>query len=227
MKKKLILMTALVMTLSLSIIGCSPDEVVSKVTGGTSGSKDLISLSAEEFYSMDPSEISKILYDNFQDKLPEIKKIYEASGATLEEVANADSTSPYSGVIGIGMENYKNREVGSYRMVGSKIEFEPSEGNITFAVHRMDQIVSDKEMKNVDYKFEETDFYKVCELVSSAKIDVKDINKKVNAYYDGDESMGEIDIIEGNENLIISLGYDVINYEYRIAAFPFEPEFAE
>lgn len=199
MKKTLIAL--IILTLSLGVVGCTSDKEET-----TSNSEVVTQEESKENDKRSDDE----MYELYTSKLEEIKKFFEENNIDFEQKDNYKNTK-YDGTTSITYENSDNNTVGEFVIAGYGISFD-KDSNIRYISSRMSLIVNDDEMKTKEFKFEETEFYKLKNILIPEVNNIDEINKKITEGYKNLTSSKGIDFENENIEERILLGENRLVY---------------
>ena len=120
-------------------------------------------------------------------------------------------TSDKEETTSITYENSDNNTVGEFVIAGYGISFD-KDSNIRYISSRMSLIVNDDEMKTKEFKFEETEFYKLKNILIPEVNNIDEINKKITEGYKNLTSSKGIDFENENIEERILLGENRLVY---------------
>ena len=199
MRKTLIAL--IILTLSLGVVGCTSDKEET-----TSNSEVVTQEESKENDKRSDDE----MYELYTSKLEEIKKFFEENNIDFEQKDNYKNTK-YDGTTSITYENSDNNTVGEFVIAGYGISFD-KDSNIRYISSRMSLIVNDDEMKTKEFKFEETEFYKLKNILIPEVNNIDEINKKITEGYKNLTSSKGIDFENENIEERILLGENRLVY---------------
>ena len=200
MKKTLIAL--IILTLSLGVVGCTSDKEET-----TTNNNEVVT--QEESKENDKRSDDE-MYELYTSKLEEIKKFFEENNIDFEQKDNYKNTK-YDGTTSITYENSDNNTVGEFVIAGYGISFD-KDSNIRYISSRMSLIVNDDEMKTKEFKFEETEFYKLKNILIPEVNNIDEINKKITEGYKNLTSSKGIDFENENIEERILLGENRLVY---------------
>ena len=200
MRKTLIAL--IILTLSFGVVGCTSDKEETR-----SNSNEVVT--QEEAKENDKRSDDE-MYELYTSKLEEIKKFFEENNIDFEQKDNYKNTK-YDGTTSITYENSDNNTVGEFVIAGYGISFD-KDSNIRYISSRMSLIVNDDEMKTKEFKFEETEFYKLKNILIPEVNNIDEINKKITEGYKNLTSSKGIDFENENIEERILLGENRLVY---------------
>ena len=153
------------------------------------------------------------MYELYTSKLEEVQKFFKENNIDFKQGDNYKNTK-YDGTTSIAYENSDNDTVGEFSIGRYGISFD-KDGSIRYISSRMSLNVNDEEMKTKEFKFEETEFYKLHNILISEIENTDEINEKVTVTYKDLTSINNLEIENGNikEQFLLgdnSLIYDII-----------------
>jgi len=202
MRKTLIAL--IVLTLSIGVVGCTSDKEET-----TSNSNEVVT---QEESKEEKKRSSDEMYELYTSKLEEVEKFFKENNIDFKE-DQSNKNKKYDGTVSISYENSDDN--AKYSIAGYGIAFE-SDGEISFITARLAVNVNDEEMKNKEFKFEETEFYKFKNILIPEIKNADEINEKVNSTYKKLTSTDKIEIKNGNINESFLLGDNTLVYDIII-----------
>ena len=201
MKKTLIAL--MILTLSFVVIGCTSDKEKT-----TSNSNEVVT--QEESKENDKRSDDE-MYEFYNSTVEEVAKLLKENNIPYEE---KNKNSKYDGKTSISYEDSNKDAVGEISVAGYGLAFEEN-GDIMFISAQISINVNDDEMKTKEFKFEDTEFYKLKNILIWEINNIDEINEKINEAYKKLTSTGRVEIKNGNitEKFILgdnSLVYDII-----------------
>ena len=200
MKKTLIAL--IILTLSLGVVGCTSDKEET-----TSNSNEVVT---QEETKENDERSSDEMYELYTSKLEEVQKFFKENNIDFKQGDNYKNTK-YDGTTSITYENSDNNTVGEFVIAGYGISFD-KDSNIRYISSRMSLIVNDDEMKTKEFKFEETEFYKLKNILIPEVNNIDEINKKITEGYKNLTSSKGIDFENENIEERILLGENRLVY---------------
>ena len=200
MRKTLIAL--IILTLSLGVVGCTPDKEET-----ASNSNEVVT--QEEAKENDKRSDDE-MYELYTSKLEEVEKLFKENNFDFKEVTNSRNTK-YDGKTSISYEDSSKDNVGEFSVADYNISFD-KDGNIRYISLQISVNVNDEDMKTKEFKFEETQFYKLKNILIPEIKNVDEINKKVNEGYKNLTSTQSIDIENENIEENIFLGSNRLVY---------------
>lgn len=197
MKKGLIALVLL--GLSFGLVGC-------KVHAEAPTNNGVVS---EETSKEENKRSSDEMYEIYTSKLEEVEKLFRDNKIEFREEKD-NKNKKYKGITTIAYENSNNKAINEFVIGRYGIAFD-NNGEIKYITAKMSLNVNDDDMKTKEFKFEDTEF---CKLTNALASDIKnydEINKKVNNYYNGNDS-SVIDLESGKIKQTIVLGDNCIDY---------------
>ena len=201
MKKTLIAL--IILTLSLGVVGCTADKEET-----TSNSNEVVT--QEESKENDKRSDDE-MYEFYTSTVEEVGKLFKENNIPYEE---KNKNSKYNGKTSIEYENSSQESINEFTIARYGIAFDTN-GDLVFITSRLSLNVNDDEMKTKEFKFEDTEFYKLKNILISEINNIDEINEKINEAYKKLTSTGRVEIKNGNitEKFILgdnSLVYDII-----------------
>ena len=199
---KKILIALIVLTLSLGVVGCTSDKEET-----TSNSNEVVT---QEEAKENDERSSDEMYELYTSKLEEVQKFFKENNIDFKQGDNYKNTK-YDGTTSIAYENSDNDTVGEFSIGRYGISFD-KDGSIRYISSRMSLNVNDEEMKTKEFKFEETEFYKLHNILAPDVKNTDEINNKVNEGYEKLISTESIEIENGKVEENILLGENMLVY---------------
>ena len=147
MKKRLIAL--IILTLSFGVVGCTSDKEET-----ASNSNEVVT---QEESKEEKKRSSDEMYELYTSKLEEVEKFFKENNIDFKE-DQSNKNKKYDGTVSISYENSDDN--AKYSVAGYGIAFN-SDGEIKSISAGITLNVIDEEMKNKKFKFEETEFYKL------------------------------------------------------------------
>ena len=141
------------------------------------------------------------MYESYTSKLEEIKELFENNNIQyIEENKNSN----YEGTTNIEYENSEEKEVGTFSKATYGVAFDVN-SDILFISSKLKINVSDIEMKNSGFVFEDTIFNELHNILAPDVNTESQFNEKVNLVYENMEISeytedGELIDYENNDN---------------------------
>ena len=202
MKKTLIAL--MILNLSFGVIGCTSDKEET-----TSNSNEVVT--QEEAKENDKRSDDE-MYELYTSKLEEVAKLLKENNIPFEE---KNKNSKYEGTTTIEYSNGEQEAVNEFTIGRYGIAFD-NNGNLLFLTGKLTLNVNDEEMKSKEFKFEDTEFYKLHNILAPDVKNAEEINEKVNSTYKKLLSIESIKIENGKVKETIVLGDNCIDYTISI-----------
>ena len=200
MRKTLIAL--IILTLSLGVVGCTSDKDET-----TSNSNEVVT---QEESNEQKKRSSDEMYDLYTSKLEEVEKLFKENNINFQEVS-IKKNKKYDGKVSIRFEDNDVENIGEFPVAGYGLSFEDN-GEILYISAKMVLNVNDDDMKSKEFKFEDTEFYKLHNILIPEIKNADEINQKVNEAYKALTSLGQVDIENGNIKESIILGDNSMDY---------------
>ena len=200
MKKRLIAL--IILTLSLGVVGCTSDKEET-----ASNSNEVVT---QEESKEEKKRSSDEMYELYASKLDEVEKLFKENNIDFK-VKNDKKNTKYDEKVSIAYENGDNNNIGEFSLAGYGLTFEKN-GDIMYVSADMKVNVSDDEMKAKEFKFEDTEFYKLKNILIPELDNLDEINEKVNKAYKNLTSLESVKIESENIEERILLGDNSIVY---------------
>ena len=200
MRKTLIAL--MVLTLSIGVVGCSSDKEET-----ASNSNEVVT---QEESKEEKKRSSDEMYELYASKVDDVEKLFEENNLNFE-FKNDKNNKKYDEKISLVYEDSNKDAVGEISVAGYGLAFEEN-GDIMFISAQISMNVNDEEMKSKEFKFEETEFYKLHNIIVPDIKNTDEINKKVNAAYKELTSLDKVELENGKVEETIVLGDNTINY---------------
>ncbi len=197
---KKILIALMILSLSFGVVGCKSDKEET-----TSNSNEVVT---QEKSKKNDKRSDDEMYDLYTSKLEDIEKIFKENNIDFKDKKNTDK---YDGKTGITYEDSDKDNVGEFSVASYNLYFD-KEGSVKYISLQISVNVNDDDMKTKDFKFEETEFYKLKNILIPEIKNVDEINKKVNEGYKNLTSTQSIDIENENIEENIFLGNNMLVY---------------
>ena len=195
MRKTLIAL--IIFSLSFGVVGCKSDKEETTTNNNEVVTKEEKKRSSDE------------MYDLYTSKLEEVEKLFKENNITVEEESD-ERNKKYDGKISIRFEDSDIENIGEFPVVGYGLSFKDN-GEISYISAKMVLNVND-DMKSKEFKFEDTEFYKLHNILIPEIKNADEINQKVNEAYKDLTSLGQVDIENGNIKESIILGDNSMDY---------------
>lgn len=205
MKKKLII--GLLLVTSLLVVGCNKDKESSNVKPNNVVSTDG---NNTEQASGTSARSSDEMYELYTSKLTEVEKLFKDNTIAFKE-KNNDKNKKYDGKVAIIYEDSSKKQPGEIPSALYSLNFEDN-GEIKYISANISLNLIEDEMKNKEFKFEDTEFYKLHNILVSDNKNTDEINKKVNDAYKNLISIKNIESQNGKIKEMLTLTPDSINY---------------
>ena len=147
------------------------------------------------------------MYDLYTSKLEEVEKVFKENNIDFKDKKNTDK---YDGKTGITYEDSNKDNVGEFSVADYNIYFDDE--NVRNIVLQISLNVNDDDMKAKEFKFEETEFYKLKNILIPEINNIDEINKKVNEGYKNLTSVESIGLKNENIKETILLGSNRLVY---------------
>ena len=198
MKKTLIAL--IILTLSFGVVGCTSDKEET-----TSNSNEVVT---QEESKEEKKRSSDEMYEFYNSTVEEVGKLLKENNIDYKEKNKNDK---YDGKTSIEYENSNQKAINEFTIGRYGIAFDEND-EILYISSRMNLNVNDEEMKAKEFKFEETEFYKLKNILIPEINNIDGINKKVNEGYKNLTSTKSIDIENENIQENIFLGNNMLVY---------------
>ena len=202
MRKTLIALV--ILTLSFGVVGCTSDKEET-----TSNSKEVVT---QEESKEEKKRSSDEMYELYLSKVEEVGKLLKENNIPYEEKNN---NSKYNDITSIEYENSEQEAVNEFTIGRYGISFDKND-DIRYISSKLTLNVNDEEMKSKEFKFEDTEFYKLHNILAAEVKNNDEINEKVNATYKKLTSIDRIVIENGKVRETIVLGDNCIDYTILI-----------
>ena len=199
------LMALIVLTLSLGVVGCTSDKEET-----TSNSKEVVT---QEESKEEKKRSSDEMYELYASKLEEVEKLFKENNIDYKEKNNNDK---YNGKTSISYENSSQKAINELTIARYGIAFD-NDGEALYISAKMNLNINEEEMKTKEFKFEDTELFKLTTILIPDIKSEEEINEKINNYYkNGGDSVEVIDIENGKVIQSISLTNSYIDYIIKI-----------
>ena len=200
MRKTLIALV--ILTLSFGVVGCTSDKEKT-----TSNINEVVT---QEESKEEKKRSSDEMYELYASKVEDVEKFFKENNLNFE-VKNSRKNTKYDEKASLSYEDSSNNNIGEFSVANYGASFEEN-GDIRYISARMSLNVNDDEMKTKEFKFEDTEFYKLKNILIPEIKNVDEINKKVNEGYKNLTSSKGIDFENENIKERILLGENTLVY---------------
>ena len=200
MKKTLIAL--IILTLSFGVVGCTSDKEET-----TSNINEVVT---QEESKEEKQRSSDEMYELYASKVEEVENLFKENNLNFK-VKNDKYNKKYDEKVSLIYEDSNKDRVGEFSVAGYGLAFE-EKGDILFISARMSLNVNDEDMKTKDFKFEDTEFYKLHNILISDIKNTDEINDKVNEAYKGLTSLDKVEIENGKIKESLLLGDNRLVY---------------
>ena len=198
MKKRLIAL--IILTLSLGVVGCTSDKEET-----ASNSNEVVT---QEESKEEKKRSSDEMYKLYLSKVEEVGKLLKENNIAYEE---KNEKSKYNGITSIEYENSSQEAINEFTIGRYGIAFD-NDSAIKYISSQMTLKVNEEETKNKEFKFEDTEFYKLHSILIPDIKNSTEIDQKVNAVYKDLTSIETIEFEYDNITERIVLGDNRIDY---------------
>ena len=202
MRKKLIAL--IIFSLSFGVVGCTSDKEET-----TSNSNEVVT--QEESKENDKRSDDE-MYEFYNSTVEEVGKLLKENNIDYKEKNKNDK---YDGKTSIEYENSNQKAINEFTIGRYGIAFDEND-EIKYLVARLSLNVNDEEMKSKGFKFEETEFYKLHNILAADVKNTDEINEKVNAAYKKLTSTERVEVVSGNIEERLLLGDNSLVYDIAI-----------
>ncbi len=200
MRKTLIAL--IVLTLSIGVVGCASDKEETE-----SKSNEVV---AQEESSEEKKRSSDEMYELYASKLENVEKLLKDNNLNFK-VKNNRNNKKYDEKVSLMYEDGNKDNAGEIPLAGYGASFDTN-GDIVFISAEIVLNVNDEEMKTKEFKFEETEFYKLHNILIPDIKNTDEINEKVNDTYKNLTSIDRVELDNGKVKETIVLGDNRIDY---------------
>ena len=202
MRKTLIAL--IILTLSLGVVGCTSDKEET-----ANNSNEVVT---QEESKEEKKRSSDEMYEFYNSTVEEVGKLLKENNIDYKEKNKNDK---YDGKTSIEYENSNQKAINEFTIGRYGIAFKEND-EIKYLTARLSLNVNDEEMKAKEFKFEETEFYKLHNILAPNLKNTDEINEKVNAAYKKLTSIDRIEVENGNVKESFSLGDNSLSYNIII-----------
>ncbi|MDY4253013.1 MAG: hypothetical protein SPH93_15860 [Clostridium sp.] len=195
-----ILIALIIFSLSFGVVGCKSDK-----EENTTNNSEVVT---QEKSNEQKKRSSDEMYDLYTSKLEEVEKFFKENNIDFKE-DQSNKNKKYDGTVSISYENSDDN--AKYSVAGYGIAFN-SDGEIKSISAGITLNVIDEEMKTKKFKFEDTEFYKLHNILISDINNTDEINNKVNEAYKGLTSLDKVEIENGKIKESLLLGDNRLVY---------------
>ena len=200
MKKTLIAL--IILTLSLGVVGCTSDKEET-----TSNSNEVV---AQEESKEKDKRSSDEMYELYASKVDDVEKLFEENNLNFE-FKNDKNNKKYDEKVVLAYEDSSKDNLGEISVANFGLLFD-EKGEILYMSSRISLNVNDDEMKTKEFKFEDTEFYKLKNILIPEVNNIDEINRKLNEAYKNLTSSKGIDFENENIKERILLGENTLVY---------------
>ena len=203
MRKTLIAL--IILTLSIGVVGCTSDKEET-----ASNSNEVVT---QEESKEEKKRSSDEMYELYASKVEEVEKLFKENNIDYKEKNDNDK---YDGKTSISYENSSEKTVNELTIARYGIAFD-NDGEVLYISAKMNLNINEEEMKAKEFKFEDTELFKLTTILIPDINSEEEINEKINNYYkNGGKSVEVIDIENGKVMQSISLTNSYIDYIIKI-----------
>ena len=149
MKKRLIAL--IILTLSLGVVGCTSDKEET-----TSNSNEVVT---QEESKEEKKRSSDEMYELYASKVDDVENLFEENNLNFE-FKNDKNNKKYDEKVVLAYEDSSKDNLGEISVANFGLLFD-EKGEILYMSSRISLNVNDDEMKTKEFKFEDTEFYKL------------------------------------------------------------------
>ena len=200
MRKTLIALV--ILTLSFGVVGCTSDKEKT-----TSNINEVVT---QEESKEEKKRSSDEMYELYASKVEDVEKFFKENNLNFE-VKNSRKNTKYDEKASLSYEDSSNNNIGEFSVANYGASFEEN-GDIRYISARMSLNVNDDEMKTKEFKFEDTEFSKLENILIPEINNIDEINKKVNEGYKNLTSTKTIELKNGNIKESFILGNNMLAY---------------
>ena len=200
MRKTLIALV--ILTLSFGVVGCTSDKEKT-----TSNINEVVT---QEESKEEKKRSSDEMYELYASKVEDVEKFFKENNLNFE-VKNSRKNTKYDEKASLSYEDSSNNNIGEFSVANYGASFEEN-GDIRYISARMSLNVNDDEMKTKEFKFEDTEFSKLKNILIPEINNIDEINKKVNEGYKNLTSTKTIELKNGNIKESFILGNNMLAY---------------
>ena len=200
MRKTLIAL--IILTLSLGVVGCTTDK-----EGTTNNSNEVV---AQEESKEKDKRSSDEMYELYASKVDDVEKLFEENNLNFE-FKNDKNNKKYDEKVVLAYEDSSKDNLGEISVANFGLLFD-EKGEILYMSSRISLNVNDDEMKTKEFKFEDTEFYKLKNILIPEVNNIDEINRKLNEAYKNLTSSKGIDFENENIKERILLGENTLVY---------------
>ena len=198
MRKTLIAL--IILTLSFAVIGCTSDKEET-----TSNNNEVVT---QEESKEEKKRSSDEMYEFYNSTVEEVGKLLKENNIDYKEKNKNDK---YDGKTSIEYENSNQKAINEFTIGRYGIAFKEND-EIKYLTAKLTLNVNDEEMKAKEFKFEETEFYKLHNILAPEVKNTDEINEKVNDTYKTLTSIDRIEIENGKVKETIVVGDNCVDY---------------
>ena len=192
----------IILTLSLGVVGCTSDKEET-----TSNSNEVV---AQEESKEKDKRSSDEMYELYASKVDDVEKLFEENNLNFE-FKNDKNNKKYDEKVVLAYEDSSKDNLGEISVANFGLLFD-EKGEILYMSSRISLNVNDDEMKTKEFKFEDTEFYKLKNILIPEVNNIDEINRKLNEAYKNLTSSKGIDFENENIKERILLGENTLVY---------------
>ncbi|WP_291631633.1 hypothetical protein [Clostridium sp.] len=200
MKKTLIALVILI--LSFGVVGCTSD----KDETTTNNSEVVTQKETKE----NDKRSSDEMYELYASKVDDVENLFEENNLNFE-FKNDKNNKKYDEKVVLAYEDSSKDNLGEISVANFGLLFD-EKGEILYMSSRISLNVNDDEMKTKEFKFEDTEFYKLKNILIPEVNNIDEINRKLNEAYKNLTSSKGIDFENENIKERILLGENTLVY---------------
>ena len=200
MRKTLIALVILI--LSFGVVGCTSDKDET-----TTNNSEVVT---QEETKENDKRSSDEMYELYASKVEDVEKFFKENNINFE-VKDSRKNTKYDEKVSLSYEDSSNNNIGEFSVANYGVSFEEN-GDIRYISSRMSLNVNDDEMKTKEFKFEDTEFSNLKNILIPEINNIDEINKKVNEGYKNLTSTKTIELKNGNIKESFILGNNMLAY---------------
>ena len=150
------------------------------------------------------------MYELYASKVDDVEKLFEENNLNFE-FKNDKNNKKYDEKVVLAYEDSSKDNLGEISVANFGLLFD-EKGEILYMSSRISLNVNDDEMKTKEFKFEDTEFYKLKNILIPEVNNIDEINRKLNEAYKNLTSSKGIDFENENIKERILLGENTLVY---------------
>ena len=200
MRKTLIAL--IIFTLSFGVVGCTSDKEET-----TSNNNEVVTQAESKEKDKRSSDE---MYELYASKVKDVEKLFKDNNFNYE-FKNDKNNTKYDEKVTLVYEDSNKDAIDEISVANFGLVFD-KKGEVLYIGSTMSVNINDDEMKTKEFKFEDTEFFKLKNILISEVNNIDEINKKVNEGYKNLTSTKTIEFEHGNIKESFLLGSNKLAY---------------